>query len=213
MKIQVSETSLLTEVANYYTEKIVEHGATPRGVDWNGGESQVIRFEQLCRVIDPENNSFSLNDLGCGYGALLDYLRGKQSACTYQGVDVSREMIIAAEQRHAADDKARFVISAEPDHKADFSVASGIFNVRLGRTDIEWFDYLQSTLDVLDRTSVLGFSFNCLTSYSDEEKKQDYLYYADPCQLFDLCKRRYSRKVALLHDYGLYEFTILIKKY
>jgi SAM-dependent methyltransferase len=213
MKIQVSETSLLTEVANYYTEKIVEHGATPRGVDWNGEESQVIRFEQICRVIDPENISFSLNDLGCGYGALLDYLRGKQSACTYQGVDVSREMIIAAEQRHTADDKARFVISAKPDRIADFSVASGIFNVRLGRTDTEWFDYLQSTLDVLDRTSALGFSFNCLTSYSDEEKKRDYLYYADPCQLFDLCKRRYSRKVALLHDYGLYEFTILIKKY
>jgi SAM-dependent methyltransferase len=213
MKIQVSETSLLTEVANYYTEKIAEHGATPRGVDWNGEESQVIRFEQLCKVIDPENTSFSLNDLGCGYGALLDYLRGKQSACTYQGVDVSHEMIIAAEQRHTADNKARFVISSKPDRIADFSVASGIFNVRLGRTDNEWFDYLQSTLDVLDRTSELGFSFNCLTSYSDEEKKRDYLYYANPCQLFDLCKRRYSRKVALLHDYGLYEFTILIKKY
>ncbi|MFX7953370.1 class I SAM-dependent methyltransferase, partial [Acinetobacter baumannii] len=57
-----------------------------------------------------------------------------------------------------------------------------------------------------------GFSFNCLTSYSDEDRKRDYLYYADPCQLFDLCKRRYSRQVALLHDYGLYEFTILVRK-
>jgi len=91
-------------------------------------------------------------------------------------------------------------------------LASGIFNVRLGRSDAEWFDYLQTTLDVLDRTSSLGFAFNCLTSYSDEDKKRDYLYYADPCRLFDLCKRRYSRHVVLLHDYGLYEFTILVKK-
>ena len=95
---------------------------------------------------------------------------------------------------------------------ADYGLASGIFNVRLGRSDAEWFDYLQATLDVLDRTSSLGFAFNCLTSYSDEDKKRDYLYYADPCQLFDLCKRRYSRQVALLHDYGLYEFTILVRK-
>ena len=40
----------------------------------------------------------------------------------------------------------------------------------------------------------------------------DYLYYADPGRLFDLCKRRYSRNIALLHDYGLYEFTILVRK-
>ena len=37
------------------------------------------------------------------------------------------------------------------------------------------------------------------------------LFYADPCWLFDQCKRRHSRDVALLHDYGLYEFTILVR--
>ena len=54
--------------------------------------------------------------------------------------------------------------------------------------------------------------YNLLTKYSDKEFMQSYLYYADPCALFDLCKRRYSRHVALLHDYGLYEFTILVRK-
>jgi hypothetical protein len=39
-----------------------------------------------------------------------------------------------------------------------------------------------------------------------------HLYYADPCDLFDLCKRRFSPQVTLLHDYGLYEFTILVRK-
>jgi hypothetical protein len=38
------------------------------------------------------------------------------------------------------------------------------------------------------------------------------LYYGDPCALFDHCKRRYARNVAVLHDYGLYEFTILVRK-
>ena len=121
-------------------------------------------------------------------------------------------MIIDSRQRHIAADQARFITSTEPDQVADYGVASGIFNVRLRRTDAEWSDYLLGTLDVLDRTSSLGFTFNCLTSYSDEDKKRDYLYYADPCRLFDLCKRRYSSQVALLHDYGLYEFTILVRK-
>jgi hypothetical protein len=38
------------------------------------------------------------------------------------------------------------------------------------------------------------------------------LYYADPRAIFDHCKRTFSRWVALLHDYGLYEFTILVRK-
>lgn len=207
-----NKTTLLDEVASYYAGKLAEHGDTPRGVDWNGEESQLARFEQLCKIIDPKASGFSINDLGCGYGALLDFLRDKHAPCAYLGVDVSHEMIEVAEQRHAAADQARFITSAEPDQTADYGVASGIFNVRLARTDAEWLDYLQATLDVLHRTSRLGFAFNCLTSYSDESKKRDYLYYADPCKLFDLCKRRYSSQVALLHDYGLYEFTILVRK-
>ena len=210
--MQKNKTELLNEVATYYAEKLAQHGDTPRGVDWNGEESQMVRFAQLCKIIDPKTPDISLNDLGCGYGALLDYLKNKHAVCTYLGVDVSHEMIKVAKQRHADANQARFLTATEPDEMANYGLASGIFNVRLGRTDEEWFDYLQATLDVLDRTSRLGFSFNCLTSYSDEYKKRDYLYYADPCRLFDLCKVRYSNQVALLHDYDLYEFTILVRK-
>lgn len=209
--MQDKKTDLLTEVADYYSEKLAQHGETPHGVDWNGEESQELRFEQLCKIIDGRSQ-FSLNDLGCGYGALYDFLVGRYSGFFYSGIDVSECMIRAAKQRYQGIPQARFVLASEPDGVADYGVASGIFNVRQGRTDAEWRTYLEATLDILDRSSRLGFSFNCLTSYSDAEKMRDYLYYAAPCALFDLCKRRYSRNVALLHDYGLYEFTILVRK-
>ena len=205
------KTHLLSEVADYYSRKLAQHGDTPRGVDWNGEESQLLRFEQLAKIIGAAD-AFTLNDLGCGYGALFDYLAPRYPRFSYLGLDVSPDMIRTARQRHAGRPQARFVIGAEPDSVADYGVASGIFNVRLDRTDDEWHDHLLATLDVLDRTSRRGFAFNCLTSYSDEDRKQGYLYYADPCRLFDLCKRRYSRQVALLHDYGLYEFALLVRK-
>lgn len=205
------KNDLLKEVATYYSDKLAEHGVTPRGVDWNGEESQFLRFEQLCKIIDPTLSTFSLTDLGCGYGALYDFLVAKYPTASYLGVDVSAEMTAAAESRIQSA-TARLLIASKPDVVNDYSVASGIFSVRQQRSDAEWFDYLQATLDTLDQSSRRGFSFNCLTSYSDEEKKRDYLYYADPSRLFDLCKRRYSRQVALLHDYGLYEFTILVRK-
>lgn len=202
---------ILERVASYYSAKLTEHGQVPQGVDWNGADSQALRFEQLCKIIQ-RTESFSVNDLGCGYGALKDYLRSKCTSFVYNGYDISLEMIKAAQERFSCDQNTRFHAGSEPMDLADYGIASGIFNVRLGLSDAEWRSHLERTLDTLDRTSVRGFAFNCLTSYADAEKMRDYLYYADPCSLFDLCKRRYSRHVALLHDYGLYEFTILVRK-
>jgi hypothetical protein len=50
-----------------------------------------------------------------------------------------------------------------------------------------------------------------LTRYADPQLMRKDLYYADPGRYFRLCKERYSRNVALLHDYDLYEFTILVR--
>lgn len=202
---------LLAEVAAYYTDKLSQFGETPRGVDWNGEEGQSLRFEQLCQVITP-GKPFSVNDLGCGYGALLDFLRRRYAEFSYMGIDVAHDMVRAANLRRGDLSDARFVVGTAPKEVADYGMASGIFNVRQQRDDEEWLAYLYRTLDVLHETSTKGFAFNCLTSYSDDDKKRDYLYYADPGALFDLCMRRYSRHVAVLHDYGLYEFTIIVRK-
>jgi len=204
-------SAILGDVARYYTSKLEEHGTTARGVDWNGEAGQTLRFDQLLRIVDVAGR-FSINDLGCGYGALLDHLDARGFEVDYTGIDVSAEMARAGARRFEGRADADFICAARLNREADYSVASGIFNVRLERSDAEWRGYIEATLDMLHAASRRGFSFNCLTSYCDASKMRDDLYYADPCALFDLCKRRYSKSVALLHDYGLYEFTILVRK-
>lgn len=206
-----NQQQLLAGVAAYYSEKLAVHGESPQGVDWNGEEGQTLRFEQLCKIV-PSTSTFSINDLGCGYGALFDFLERRYGVVEYCGIDVSSSMVAAAKTRYSSKQGIRFVCAGQPDAVADYGVASGIFNVRQGHTDSEWQAYLESTLDVLNASSRRGFSFNCLTAYSDKAKMRDYLYYANPAEIFDLCKTRYSRNVALLHDYELYEFTILVRK-
>ena len=202
---------LLDQVAGYYSAKLAEHGQTAQGVDWNGEASQHRRFEQLARIIDG-SDGFTVNDLGCGYGAFFDFLRGRYDRFSYLGYDISAGMIDAARLRHPDEGSARFTVAAEPTEIADYGIASGIFNVRLSTPEAQWRAYVEATLDSLDRTSRRGFAFNCLTTYSDPGKLRDHLHYSDPAVLFDRCKRRYSTQVALLHDYGLYEFTILVRK-
>jgi hypothetical protein len=106
----------------------------------------------------------------------------------------------------------RFIVGDHADRAADYSVGCGIFSVRLSASDAAWRQHILRTLEAMDAGSRRGFALNCLTRYSDAERMRDYLYYADPGELFDFCKTRCARDVALLHDYGLYEFTIVVRK-
>jgi len=98
-----------------------------------------------------------------------------------------------------------------PEEKYDYVIASGIFNVKFQTNEEVWMEYILETLEKINALSVKGFSFNILTSYSDKEYMKDNLFYADPLFFFDYCKKNFSKNVSLLHDYDLYEFTLLIK--
>jgi len=198
------------QVADYYSRKLREHGATARGVDWNSPESQRNRFRQLARIID--RRPFSILDVGCGYGAFADDLRESESDFQYFGSDISEDMIVAARDRHAGDPRVTIVRSLDDAPACDYVVASGIFNVRLSTDDAAWWEYIVETLRTMDAKSRRGVAANFLTSYSDPEYMRDYLYYADPRVVFDWAKRNLSKQVAVLHDYGLYEFTLLVRK-
>jgi len=198
------------QVADYYSRKLREHGATARGVDWNSPESQRNRFRQLARIID--RRPFSILDVGCGYGAFADDLRESESDFQYFGSDISEDMIVAARERHAGDPRVTIVRSLDDAPACDYVVASGIFNVRLSTDDAAWWEYIVETLRTMDAKSRRGVAANFLTSYSDPEYMRDYLYYADPRVVFDWAKRNLSKQVAVLHDYGLYEFTLLVRK-
>ncbi len=202
---------ILSHVAQYYGEKILQHGTTARGVDWNSAESQLLRFEQLLKIHRGES-FFTVNDYGCGYGALAAYLTQQRKRFEYRGLDVSGAMIASGKKLHRAKKRVRFFTQEAALAPADYTVASGIFNVKLGTTNQKWKEYVLYTLKAMDRLSTKGFSFNMLTRYSDKERMRPDLYYADPLFLFDFCKRNFSKKVALLHDYELYEFTMLVKK-
>ena len=201
---------LLQNVEKYYADKVATHGCTARGADWKSEDSQRMRFEQLLRLIRPAG-SFTINDYGCGYGALADYLRSGNFSFQYRGFDISEEMIARARRAHEGKTRCEFFSEKSLLSPADYSVASGIFNVKLDTPEPEWREYVLETLGEFKELSRKAFAFNALTSYSDPEFMRPDLYYANPLELFDYCRKNLSRKVALLHDYPLYEFTIVVQ--
>lgn len=203
---------ILEKIDQYYSSKIVENGSTSTGVDWNSQESHYLRFKQLTSLLPIRDKSFSLLDYGCGYGALIDYLvLNSIERFTYFGYDISLEMIREAYLKFN-DTSYLFGNELPKNTHFDYTIANGIFNVKLDTSNEDWLSYILKTLTEINELSEKGFSFNILTSYSDKEFMKDYLYYADPLFLFDYCKKHFSKYVSLIHDYPLYEFSIIVKK-
>jgi SAM-dependent methyltransferase len=203
-------STILSEVAAYYASKLEAHGSTPQGVDWNGVDSHETRHRQFLRLLDGAVDA-SIIDLGCGFGDFLRFLRAEGYRGRFAGYDIAPEMIEKARELYGETEDRRWRIGAEPDDAADFAIASGIFNVKGDVPNAIWTRYVRQTIDVLAGAGRHGFAFNVLSLSSDPERRRPNLYYADPADMLAYCLSRYGRSVALLQDYGLYEFTVVVR--
>lgn len=206
----MEQNTIEKKVSQYYTNKIKEFGSMHAGVDWNSKASQWLRFQQLLKVI-LEKEPFSIIDYGCGYGALLEYLEEQLFQFEYYGFDISREMLNSAKTQFNQTN-VHWLDKLDPSTRTDYLVASGIFNVKLDFTSDDWEKHILETIQVFNSQSKKGFAFNLLSSYSDKEYQRSDLYYAQPEKIFTYCLQHFSPHVSLIHDYRLYEFTIIVRK-
>lgn len=206
---------IINQLNQFYKEQLQLYGSTAQGVNWKDENAQTLRFAQLLKILENETESFSINDLGCGYGALASFMQkaGFQNFI-FRGYDLSNEMIEKAKETYPHIAQASFytIQKTQEMAEADYCVASGIFNKKLNLKEFEFLAYILETLEIMNEKSKKGFAFNMLTSYSDKDKQREDLYYANPSFIFDYCMRNFSNNVALLHDYKAYDFTILVRK-
>jgi SAM-dependent methyltransferase len=203
-------SAILVHAASYYGSRLARHGATAQGVDWNGTESHERRHAQFLRLLAGDFEA-SIIDLGCGFGDFLRFLRAAGHRGRFTGYDIAASMIDKARELHGEDDDRRWHVGARPAETADFAVASGIFNVRGDVPEDAWRAYVDDTIDILARAGRRGFAFNVLSLSSDPDRRRPDLHYADPVAMLDHCLSRYGRSVAMLQDYGLYEFTVIVR--
>jgi SAM-dependent methyltransferase len=214
----MAEHPELEKVKDYFSEKLETYSATPRGVDWNSIESQEIRFLQLAKIIERKEHpslpskKYSLLDFGSGFGSMYDYLIHLGHDLHYIGYDIANLMIIKGRELHPDNPDCWFTVDIEEVPVADYAVSSGAFNMKLDADINTWTEIVIDCLHQMHEHSRIGFSFNMLTNYSDPEKMRPDLYYSDSLFFFDYCKRNFSKNVALLHDYKLYDYTILVRK-
>jgi hypothetical protein len=140
---------------------------------------------------------------------MLSFLRRNGFEGSYTGFDLVEESLQFA-MKSSPD--ASWVGDRSQLKAHDYVIASGVFNVKMNTSESDWKEYIFGTLKDMDSLALKGMAFNCLTAYSDHDHMRPDLYYAQPEEIFGFCMKHFGRKVSLLHDYPLYEFTILVRK-
>ena len=205
-----ASAGILDRVAHYYDERVREFGATPWGVDWTCEPTQQMRFVQLLKVAR-RRRKFTLNDVGCGYGALLPFVRERFGAgVDYLGIDVAGEMIARAAKLHGG--FGRFLVSSTLPRIADYSVASGIFNVQLGHSRPAWTAFVRGVLREMHRASRLGFAVNFIVPPLPGLVPLQGLYRTRATPWVAFCEREFDAEVEVVGGYGLREFTLLVRR-
>ncbi|WP_244547279.1 class I SAM-dependent methyltransferase [Bradyrhizobium sp. Gha] len=170
-----------------------------------------MRFVQLLKLCD-FTSAFSLNDLGCGYGALVRYLdrRHPHPLIDYLGIDLSANMVRQARQLWGGRPTVSFVQGHIIPRTADYALASGIFNVELGQPREEWERFIRESLDALYETSRRGFAVNFMKRLAGTPGREG-LYYAEPADWARYCATRFAAATEVREDYGMREFTLIVR--
>jgi SAM-dependent methyltransferase len=197
-------------IKEYYSKKLSEFGPSPKGVDWNGIDSQHARFQMLVRHLKIEGSSTFL-DFGCGYGELFTFLNDIDETLVYLGYDIVETSIETAKRIHKSP-QADFV-SVLPQLCAwDFVLMSGVFNVKGEVDEVAWGAYAVSMINSILPRATKGISFNMLTTFNDVHLRKAHLYYVDPAELLSRLDIKPPCTVILDHSYPMWEFTVTVLK-
>jgi cyclopropane fatty-acyl-phospholipid synthase-like methyltransferase len=198
-------TNWVSKTADYYGKLLKEHGPTPASVDTMRG-SQLIRFSILAAAI---NDAQTVLDVGCGYGAFLDYLIENdqiEGAAGYTGIDVSPAMIEVACGRLPGR-RTRFEVRnllEEPyDRQFEAVVASGIFQLFHDE------NYANGMIEAMWRATGRVLAFNMLSVHAKEKTPGE--AYFEPGTVLARCQRL-TPFVALDHTYKQNDFTVVMER-
>ena len=214
----------LTKLFQEHHRKLfTEHGATPRGVDWNDLEEMRFRYAKILGVLNRDferpAGAPSLLDVGCGWGGLLLYAKEQGIGLSYHGIDVVQEMIDYCQNNH---NDGRFstqdVFEIDGEGIYDYTVCNAILTQRLTASIIDMEAFARRLIQKMFRLCRYGMSLNFMSTRVNFMAAN--LYYQNPCEILSYCLTELSPKVRLDHGYSslktgkgkYYDFTVYVYK-
>ncbi|RJQ49619.1 MAG: class I SAM-dependent methyltransferase [Nitrospiraceae bacterium] len=192
-------------VISYFTKTLRMHGDRAEAVGWTS-VGQHRRFEGLLEIAGSINGKKIL-DYGCGKGDFYQFLKARNIAVEYTGLDINAGLIELAKQKFPECKFRVFDIEQDILHEDfDYIFLCGVFNLKVERL----LETVQNTLIKLFHHCRKGLAFNGLSAHNP--KKDFEINYFFPEDIIAFALRNLSPYAALRHDRMLYDFTLLVSK-
>ena len=172
-------------------------------VGWGSKKSQYRRFQALSEIATPLSGN--VLDVGCGTGALYEYLAKNNAACSYHGVDINQNMVEEARDNYPAGnfDVADILSWQEPQPTYDWVFMSGAANLAQDGHG----KFLLALINQMFACARVGVAFNLLSNRADFFSPGE--VYCDPANILNHCLGLTSR-ATLRHDYMPHDFTVYL---
>ena len=196
----------IRKAAELYNDRFDQYGRDIKTVGWGSEKDQLLRFEVLFRGLDPKGKT--ILDLGCGLADLIPFLDAMTGGdFRYIGVDIAEKLINEAKKTYGGASREFYVgdIFSAGLSEVDISIVSGALSFKTEGIE----EYAYNTMQKMFSLSREAACLNFLSKYVDFELEKNQHYH--PELVFAKAKK-IAKRVNLLHDYPLYEFTVQLLK-
>ncbi|OUR64413.1 hypothetical protein A9Q79_07965 [Methylophaga sp. 42_25_T18] len=147
---------------------------------------------------------------------MYEYLLQTNFSGRYLGLDFVAEFVELAKNKYGNNPNVEFsvcdlAVDAIP-KGYDYILLSGVFNNKMEQNKTFMLDTIEKMFSSCNK----GIAFNAMSTYVDYEAEE--LFYSNPLDIFDFCKRNITPRVALKHDYLVkknsipFEYTLYLYK-
>jgi len=191
-----------SRITRYYADLIQKYGHDSRACDYGQPESQKRKFHILSEVLPLKDEQ--ILDVGCGFADYADFLLSRFPGITYEGVDITPQMISEASRRHPTISlRVMDVLEENPGRIYDVVTANGIFYLRNDNPQY----VMQRIISCMYELCSKAVAFNSLSAWSSAPNPNE--FYADPVSIINFC-RTLTPWVVMRHDYSASDFTIYL---
>jgi len=189
-----------------YDKAVKKYGNNSSAVLWNDQQTQYIRFKEIIKHIDLDDN-ISILDIGCGNAELFKFLNFNGFRGTYTGFDINDNLLNQARDNYPNIDVQNIdILNTNNIKQYDYVVLSGLFNSDYGQ-DIDWVFKMIEKMYELSKKKII---FNATTTYVSF--KSDGHFYIDPKDILDYSINNISSDISLIHGKLPYNYTVCISK-
>ena len=176
-------------IEEVYNKNLEIHGFTHSGVFWNSKYNQFKRYEELISYIPKSANKILIMDVGCGYGALYEYLKEiKQNQRFYYfGIDINKKLIKQCKIKYPEID---FYHKPKKGIKVDYILFSGTYNLAVTDNMLVWENYILN--DLYNYSKFCNKIILLNLQFSDKCKIVNNIYYTTTNRISQLLGKKFK---------------------